>query len=66
MRSEVTADSSDQAAFIGGPYDQAKARLVRCPPSVKIADVYYYERIDDPDTGEYLGGYVYRGIADDA
>jgi|GEM_PF-5855453 len=44
-------------AFLGGPFDGQRAALTGTPPRVQIGSVLY-ERIDDPDTGESLGGYV--------
>ena len=43
--------------FIGGPVDGARAELTRQPAHVLILGLQY-DRIDDPDTGEPLGGYA--------
>lgn len=44
--------------LIGGParFDGQHVTLTRTPPRLEIAGVLY-TRIDDPDTGESLGGY---------
>ncbi len=44
--------------FYGGPYNGIRANLVRTPPRVEIRGVLY-ERVDDPDTGIFLGLYVH-------
>jgi hypothetical protein len=48
-----------KAWFIGGPFDGVKTELDYAPPYVILAEKHRYERIDDPDTEEYLGGYAY-------
>lgn len=50
--------SGEQALLIGGPFDGRKVSLTRTPPRIEAAGVTY-DRLDDPDTGEYLGGYVF-------
>ena len=51
-----------RAALLGGPYDGLRADLTRTPPSVLVGeDREPYERVDDPETGEYLGGYAWAG-----
>jgi hypothetical protein len=42
--------------FVNGPFKGSVAQLTRTPPQLVIAG-YTYDRIDDPDTGEYLGAY---------
>jgi len=49
VRTEVT--------FIGGPLRGARAALTKTPPRLVVLGATY-ERIDDPDTGEFLGGYA--------
>ena len=43
--------------ILGGPYDGFKVEILGTPPRIQIKDCVY-DRIDDPDTGEFLGGYV--------
>lgn len=43
--------------FIGGPLDGVEARIASTPRRVEHKG-HTYERIDDPDTGEYLGAYA--------
>jgi hypothetical protein len=45
--------------LIGGPYDRALTVITDTPKHIAIEGAAY-ERIDDPDSGEYLGGYVFR------
>lgn len=43
--------------LIGGPYDGHTATITETPPVVEL-DGTRYVRLDDPDTGEFLGGYA--------
>lgn len=43
--------------MIGGPWDGNWCTLRETPPRIQIG-ITYYRRLDDPDTGEFLGGYV--------
>ena len=48
---------TDRVVFVNGPYAGLHAELTRSPKFVEVeADLY--ERIDDPDTHESLGGYA--------
>lgn len=49
-----------RVSFIGGPFDRCRTGLLHTPPRV-IMGGEVYERIDDPDTGEFLGGYAHTG-----
>jgi len=44
--------------LIGGPYDGLRCILTATPPVVLVSECAY-ERVDDPDTGEFLGGYAF-------
>jgi hypothetical protein len=49
-----------RARLIGGPMDgQQIGILGQAPRRVDIGR-HRYDRLDDPDTGEYLGGYTFR------
>lgn len=43
--------------LIGGPYDGQRVSLTSTPMRID-AGWFRYERINDPDTGESLGGYI--------
>lgn len=43
--------------LLGGRYDRSRVTLSKTPPVIFVGSERY-ERIDDPDTGEFLGGYV--------
>lgn len=49
--------ATTRVALIKGPGDGMTATLSRTPPRIEIAGVIY-TRLDDPDTGEFLGGYA--------
>ena len=49
---------SERVVFLGGPFDRMRTDLTKTPPHVDVSG-FRYERIDDPDTGLPLGGYVY-------
>jgi len=51
---------AQRVVLVGGPYDGCHADLIRTPPRIDIGRNRYV-RIDDPDTGESLGGYFYDG-----
>jgi hypothetical protein len=53
----------ESVVFIGGPVDRQRADLTRTPPQVSVLGVLYH-RIDDPDTGSFLGGYVTEAKAE--
>lgn len=61
----MTDEPQIRAVFIGGPYDGWRALLRRTPERVQFglggerSPKANYERIDDPDSGEYLGGYAW-------
>jgi hypothetical protein len=44
-------------ALLGGPFSGLQCTLTRTPKRIEVAGVLY-ERIDDPDTGEFLDGYA--------
>jgi len=46
-----------EVRLVGGPFGGQGVALKRTPPRIAPAGYTYY-RIDDPDTGEFLGGYV--------
>ena len=55
-----------RVALLGGPCDGWKADLIRLPDRILLTRSSQsprgglsYSRLDDPDTGEFLGGYVY-------
>lgn len=50
-----------RAALIGGWYDGGYVDLKATPSMIQIGN-RLYSRIDDPDTGEYLGGYIDSGL----
>lgn len=45
--------------FIGGKADGLSAEVTSTPKELVVGGDWY-ERIDDPDTGESLNGYVWR------
>lgn len=45
--------------FTGGPLDKWEADFPSAPLRVEVMGALY-ERIDDPDTGEFLGGYAFK------
>lgn len=47
-----------RAYLIHGSFNRQTVDLSKTPPRIQIGDQVYH-RIDDPDTGEYLGGYSY-------
>lgn len=48
---------SVHVVLIGGLYDHRRVELTRAAARLEIAG-QLYRRLDDPDTGEFLGGYV--------
>lgn len=42
--------------FIKGPIDGQRAMLAKTPDHVLVSG-FRYDRIDDPDTGEFIGAY---------
>lgn len=48
---------SVKAIFIGGPLDNRIVDLTHAPPRAECNGITY-SRVDDPDTGEFLGGYI--------
>lgn len=44
--------------LLGGPYDGQDVHVWQIPPRIAIGRRWIYERIDDPDTEEFLGAYV--------
>lgn len=42
--------------LIGGPFDGVQVQLTETPLHIDI-DGVRYKRLDDPDTGEFLGAY---------
>jgi hypothetical protein len=48
--------------LLGGPYDRHLAALPYMPERISVGlDAAMYARMDDPDTGEPLGAYVWEG-----
>jgi hypothetical protein len=47
-----------KVAFLGGPFDGRHAELEDFPEHVLIGGVRY-DRVDNPGTGDFLGGYVW-------
>lgn len=49
------------ATLVGGPHDGAKITLTAAtpPPRIQIGGTIYH-RVDDPDTGNYLGAYAHQ------
>jgi hypothetical protein len=43
--------------LIGGRWDRYRVELSKTPPRVLVGNEIY-DRVDDPDTGEFLGGYA--------
>lgn len=43
--------------LLGGPFDRYRTRLTRTPGCI-VLEGTFYERVDDPDTGRYLGAYA--------
>lgn len=52
-----------RVVFIGGPHDGKRGEIRHTPDRVVLGraggSMATYERIDDPDTGEFLGGYAW-------
>jgi hypothetical protein len=46
-----------RVVMVGGPWDGNWCTLTATPPRVQIG-ITLYRRLDDPDTGEFLGGYI--------
>lgn len=46
--------------LVGGQYDGQRGSLVGTPSLITVDDLPYV-RLNNPDTGAYLGGYVYIG-----
>lgn len=44
--------------LLQGPFNGSEPKLSSFPPQIEIQG-YIYLRIDDPETGEYLGAYYY-------
>jgi hypothetical protein len=61
----MTDTDTTRVLFMGGPYDRWKADLTKTPQRVQFGlggdkgPPAFYERVDDPDTGEFLGGYAW-------
>lgn len=53
--------NAERVALIGGPFGGHRAALTRTPQRIDVGG-HRYERINDPDTGESLGGYMHRII----
>lgn len=47
----------NQVAFIGGPIAGAVTSLSNIPARVQVGD-RFYDAINDPETGQFLGAYV--------
>lgn len=54
---------SDATHLIGGGFDGEDVEIAKLPRLLMIAE-QVYERLDDPDTGEYLGGYALQRSAE--
>lgn len=50
-------DKWQNVVLIGGPADKFEFSLKEAPKRLLVGD-FVYERIDDPDTGDFLGGYA--------
>jgi hypothetical protein len=50
-------DKWQNVVLIGGPADKFEFSLREAPKRLLVGDTVY-ERIDDPDTGDFLGGYA--------
>lgn len=55
----IYARKTFRASFIGGPFGGMVRQLTKTPPRVAIRDSMYH-RLDDPDSGEFLGAYTYE------
>jgi hypothetical protein len=70
VRAKYVGSKSEEkkamAYFVGGRVGGMKVELTRTPPRVVVAG-QTYDRVDDPDTGEYLGAYAlhYEGTCCD-
>src|SRR5699024_728031 len=55
---EAMMSDTDREALhlIGGPFDGVQVQLTETPLHIDI-DSVRYKRLDDPDTGEFLGAY---------
>jgi hypothetical protein len=51
--------SRARVALLGGPYDGHRVSLISTPPRILVGEEPYV-RVDDPDTGEFLGGYAHE------
>ena len=52
--------------LLGGPHDRSTAEVSSQPPRICVVaraleEPVTYVRVDDPDTGEPLGAYVWEG-----
>lgn len=53
------------AVLLGGPHHRLRATLAATPSRVQVdPGGVIYSRVDDPDTGEYLGGYAFVSKGD--
>jgi len=43
--------------LIGGTHDRRVTRLAKTPRRIRVAG-QVYERVEDPETGEFLGAYA--------
>lgn len=59
-----SANHSSKVAFLGGPLAGCKTVMTKTPAHVEFRGERY-ERINDPDTGEFLGGYAHVPASDE-
>lgn len=61
MKSSINCCQSHRPVrvmLLGGPFHGRIVSIAAAPPRIEIADSLYH-RLNDPDTEEFLGGYVY-------
>ena len=52
------AKTTTSVRFLGGPFDGSETEVTGTPRRIQ-AGAAMYEKITDPDTGEFLGAYAY-------
>lgn len=50
--------SNAPVLFLGGRFGGYRARLSDTPPVVRLGRDDFYERVDNPETGEFIGVYT--------
>lgn len=62
-KSESADDGKHSVLLVGGPFDRVMIRISETTPRIAVGhDVenqHVYGRVDDPDSGEYLGAYAW-------